>query len=301
MWIMIAFGWASNPAGRCQAWPRWSEPLSTMPNTRWRVVVFGSAHDLADEVHERLDPGARPGGGEHFPGEHVEPGQQGERAVAGTYSCSTGTGLPAGCRGGSAGSGLAGAGIDGLASKDSSRSPCRNGLPTESLVHLEDDERLGFEVGGRGGRSEDRYRQRLIGYSARHPTSIEDGRDRAGAGRGTTSSAARSGPVQRDSGTPVAAGSWQASATIDSRSAALNPRRARPDRADDSARPGAGRLTGPATGGKYRRGFPGPRRCGRYPGRGLRLSTICATQPILQGGLGPADAHLQSCARQRSA
>jgi hypothetical protein len=43
------------------------------------------------------------------------------------------------------------------------------------------------------------------------------------------SSAASSGPLQRDSGTPVAAGSWQASAQIAARSAALI-RRGRPHR-----------------------------------------------------------------------
>jgi len=43
------------------------------------------------------------------------------------------------------------------------------------------------------------------------------------------SSPASSGPVQRDSGTPVAAGSWQASATTAARFAALI-RRGRPDR-----------------------------------------------------------------------
>ena len=42
-------------------------------------------------------------------------------------------------------------------------------------------------------------------------------------------SAASSGPLQRASGTPVAAGSWQASATTAARSSALI-RRGRPDR-----------------------------------------------------------------------
>ena len=32
-WIMIAFGWALR-SGSIAAWPRWSEPLSTMTNTR---------------------------------------------------------------------------------------------------------------------------------------------------------------------------------------------------------------------------------------------------------------------------
>ncbi len=43
------------------------------------------------------------------------------------------------------------------------------------------------------------------------------------------SSAASSGPLHRDSGTPVAAGSWQARATTAARSAAVI-RRGRPDR-----------------------------------------------------------------------
>ena len=48
------------------------------------------------------------------------------------------------------------------------------------------------------------------------------------------SSAASSGPVQRDSGTPVAAGSWQASATTAARSASVI-RRGRPDRGSSSS------------------------------------------------------------------
>jgi hypothetical protein len=47
-----------------------------------RVLVLRAAHDLAGQVHERLDPRRERRGGEHLPGVHVQPGQQREGALA---------------------------------------------------------------------------------------------------------------------------------------------------------------------------------------------------------------------------
>ena len=80
---------------------------------------------------------------------------------------------------------------------------------------------------GSRGKIQDWYCQGLTGCSARIRST-----DDTEIGRGQArpvSSAASSGPVHRDSGTPVAAGSWQASATTAARSASLI-RRGRPDR-----------------------------------------------------------------------
>ena len=125
VWIMMALGWAR--ASRLMAaWPRWSEPLSTMGNTRGAFLYSG--RDMTwREVHERLDPGGRRGGGEHFPGVHVQPGQQGERAVADVFVLDA-HGLAGGGRGG-VGWRRPRAWMEGLASKDSSRSPGRSGSP----------------------------------------------------------------------------------------------------------------------------------------------------------------------------
>ena len=62
-------------------------------------------------------------------------------------------------------------------------------------------------------------------------------RDMGLASPRAASSAASSGPVHRPSGTPVAAGSWQASATTAARSAALIRR----------GRPGRGRSASPSS------------------------------------------------------
>ena len=80
---------------------------------------------------------------------------------------------------------------------------------------------------GSRGKIHDWYRQGLMGCSAKI-RKTEDGE--IGLARPwAASSAASSGAVQRDSGTPVAAGSWQASATTAARSSALI-RRGRPQR-----------------------------------------------------------------------
>ena len=80
---------------------------------------------------------------------------------------------------------------------------------------------------GSRGEIHDWYCQGLMGCSARI-RSTEDG-EIGLASPALVISAASSGPLQRDSGTPVAAGSWQASATTAARSSALI-RRGRPDR-----------------------------------------------------------------------
>jgi leucyl-tRNA synthetase len=88
--------------------------------------------------------------------------------------------------------------------------------PVKPLVQVEDDRCLGFEVRV-AGEIHDWYCQGLTGCSARI-RSTEDAESWP-AGPALVSSASSSGPVQRDSGTPVAAGSWQASATTAARSA----------------------------------------------------------------------------------
>ncbi len=80
---------------------------------------------------------------------------------------------------------------------------------------------------GSRGKIQDWYCQGLMGCSARI-RKMEEGEIWA-AGPALVISAASSGPVHRDSGTPVAAGSWQASATTAARSSALI-RRGRPVR-----------------------------------------------------------------------
>jgi len=80
---------------------------------------------------------------------------------------------------------------------------------------------------GSRGKIQDWYCQGLTGFSAKI-RKMEDG-EIGQARPWAASSAASSGPVHRDSGTPVAAGSWQASATTAARSSALI-RRGRPHR-----------------------------------------------------------------------
>jgi hypothetical protein len=88
---------------------------------------------------------------------------------------------------------------------------------------------------GSRGKIQDWYCQGLIGCSARI-RKMEDG-EICAASPVLASSAASSGPVQRDSGTPVAAGSWQASATTAARSSALIRRRGRPAAGQTGAGP----------------------------------------------------------------
>ena len=112
-----------------------------------------------------------------------------------------------------------------------------------ALVEVQDHGRPGFEVRG-AGRDPGLVLPGLDRCSARI-RSTED-TDRSSAVPARVSSASSSGPVQRDSGTPVAAGSWHASATTAARVSSLI-RRGRPGRAGLSARPGCGQRTGPAT------------------------------------------------------
>ncbi len=80
---------------------------------------------------------------------------------------------------------------------------------------------------GARGEIHDWYCQGLTGCSARI-RSTEDA-DSSPPAPALVTSASSSGPVQRDSGTPVAAGSWQASATTAARVSSLI-RRGRPQR-----------------------------------------------------------------------
>ena len=80
---------------------------------------------------------------------------------------------------------------------------------------------------GSRGEIHDWYCQGLTGCSARI-RSTED-TDSSPPAPALVTSASSSGPVQRDSGTPVAAGSWQASATTAARVSSLI-RRGRPQR-----------------------------------------------------------------------
>ena len=54
MWIMMAFGQASR-SRLTAAWPRWSEPLSTMTNTRGASLYSGklmtSAHSFGLAIY----------------------------------------------------------------------------------------------------------------------------------------------------------------------------------------------------------------------------------------------------------
>jgi hypothetical protein len=93
------------------------------------------------------------------------------------------------------------------------------------------------------------------------------------------SSAASSGPVHRDSGIPVAAGSWQASATTAARSAALI-RRGRPDR---------GRSFSPSR-----------RRAANRPRHLRAVSTLMPRPAAMRALARPRAAASTICARSRS-
>ena len=160
---------------------------------------------------------------------HVEAGQQRERAVR-TYSCSTRTGLP-GAAGALAWSGRGPGSTASRRGQDPVTGPQR--LPAvKPLVEVEDHARLGLEVRVAGVDP-----GLVLPRPDRVPARIRstDDTDTGPARPRAASSAASSGPVHRDSGTPVAAGSWQASATTAARSAPLI-RRGRPDRGRSSAR-----------------------------------------------------------------
>ena len=93
------------------------------------------------------------------------------------------------------------------------------------------------------------------------------------------SSAASSGPVHRDSGTPVAAGSWQASATTAARSAALICR----------GRPDLGRSLSPSS----------PRPANR-PRQLRAVSTLMPRSAAMRALSRPRAAASTICARSRS-
>lgn len=56
-----------------------------MTKTRGASFVLRPVHDLADEVHERGDASGLLGRGEHFPGVHVEGGQERQGAVTDVF------------------------------------------------------------------------------------------------------------------------------------------------------------------------------------------------------------------------
>ena len=240
-----------------------------------RVLVLRLAHDLADQVHERGDAGGARGGGEHLPGVYVERGQQGEGAVADVFVLD-----PHGLAGRGRGGGVAAAaGLDGRLGVDG-QDPVAGPQPlalVKPLVKVQDHGRLGFEV-------------RVAGVD---PGPVLPGLDRVlgqdpqDRGRrelvvprpAFVSSASSSGPVQRDSGTPVAAGSWQASATTAARVSSLI-RRGRPER---------GRSVSPSR----------PRPANRP--RHLRtVSTVIRRSAAIRALSRPRAAASTICARSRS-
>ncbi len=147
------------------------------------------------------------------------------RAPARSYSCSTRIGWPVPGR---AGGVAPGAGLDGGLGVHREDPVARRQPPAlvVPLVQVEDDGGLGGEVRVTG-EDPGLVLPGLDGVLGQDPQHRR-WRDRAGQAR-LASSAASSGPLQRDSGTPVAAGSWQASATTAARSSALI-RRGRPHR-----------------------------------------------------------------------
>ena len=131
---------------------------------------------------------------------------------------------------------------------------------------------------GSRGYIQDWYCHGLTGFSARIRSS-EDTAIGARARARSSSSRFSSGPVHRDSGTPVSAGSWQASATTAARSASLISR-GRPDR---------GRSLSPA----------GPRSANRA--RHLRTVFTLISRPAAIRALSrPRAACSTICARSRS-
>ena len=144
-----------------------------------------------------------------------------------------------------------------------------------------------------GSREEihDWYCQGLTGCSARI-RSTEDA-DSSPPAPALVISASSSGPVQRDSGIPVAAGSWQASATTAARVSSLI-RRGRPDRGQvgQPVQAAAGEPAPPLAHGVHAdpqvRGDPGVVPAARGSQHDLR------SQPVPVSGLRPADAFLQS-------
>jgi hypothetical protein len=90
-------------------------------------------------------------------------------------------------------------------------------LKAESAALVMVNQELLEDSSGAGGRAG--FHAELCSARIR---STEDA-DRPQSGVARVSSASSSGPVQRDSGTPVAAGSWQASATTVARGQLADP------------------------------------------------------------------------------
>ena len=183
------------------------------------------AHDLVHQGHERGDPGGLGAGGGHFAGVHVQGGQQRGGAFALVFVLDAHRLPGRGWAGGvDAGAGLdGGLGVDG---DDAVAWPQRLALP-EPLAEVEDDGHLGGEVwvAGEDPRLVPPELDRVLGEDPAHA----GGRDRADHAPRAASPAASSGQLQRASGTPVTAGSWQASAQTSARSSSLI-RRGRPVR-----------------------------------------------------------------------
>ncbi|HEY6311524.1 MAG TPA: hypothetical protein VIY52_12080 [Streptosporangiaceae bacterium] len=117
----------------------------------------------------------------------------------------------------------------------------------------------------------------MTGCSARIRST--DDADMGLASPRAASSAVSSGPVHRPSGTPVAAGSWQASATTTARSAALIRR----------GRPGRGRSVSPSR----------PRAANR-PRHVRTVSTLTPRPAAIRAFGCPRAAASTICARSRS-
>ena len=124
---MIALGWALARRPMA-AWPRWSEPLSTMTNTRGALVYSG----LGELLPDRPGPwnGTMPvvaGVAANTVPAYVQAGQQRECPVVDVLDAPPGPGLPG--AGGKVAWMRPRAWMDGLASKDKILSPGPSGSP----------------------------------------------------------------------------------------------------------------------------------------------------------------------------
>src|SRR5215831_282582 len=144
---MIAFGcaWASRVTA---AWPRWSEPLSTMTNTRGAFLYSGRVMTWPARSMNGAIPVVTGGGAEHRAGGYVQSGEQREGALALVFVLVADR--PAG-RGGQGGV-QAAAGIDlrlGVDGQDAVGGGERPPV-VAVLVQVKDDLRLGLEAGVAG-------------------------------------------------------------------------------------------------------------------------------------------------------
>src|SRR5215472_5702384 len=223
VWIMMALGQASR-SRRMAFVPRWSEPLSTMTNTRpallsgsalmtWPISAMNGAIPVVAGVEANTFP--------------VWASRAASSASAPwrSYSCSTRIGRPG--AGGLVGWHRARAWMEGLASTQMTWSPGGSRLPWQYPWYRSRMTVALAAKSGSRGEIQDWYCQGLMGCSAKIRKTEEGEICRASPA--LVNSAASSGPLQRASGTPVAAGSWQASAITAARSSALI-RCGRPDR-----------------------------------------------------------------------